>query len=125
MAKNFIQCGDVINWTNGGTAVVSGQVVVIGSNGDALIGIALVDIAGSATGSVQIDDGVFDAPKVSGAVIAQGEYVMWDASAGAFDDNQATPASGDVSDAVVAVESAGNGATTVKVKLLGKPGVLA
>ena len=125
MATNFIQCGDVINWTNGGTAVVSGQVVVIGSNGDALIGIALTDIANGATGSVQIDDGVFSVPKVSAAVIAAGEYVIWDASAAAFDDNAATPATGDVSDAAVAIEAAGNGAATVKIKILGKPGILA
>lgn len=124
MAKNFIQEGEVIPWTNPGTAVVSGQVVVIGSNGDALVGVALVDIAQHAQGSVALE-GVWEVPKVSGAVIAQGEYVIWDASAAAFDDNAATPATGDVSDGAIAFEAAGNGATTLKVLLISKPGVLA
>lgn len=124
MATNYKQDGDIIDWTNGGSAKSSGDVVVIGSNGDALIGIALTDIAGSATGSVALE-GVFEVPKVSAAVIAQGEYVIWDASAGAFDDNAATPASGDVSEAAIAWEAAGNGVTTIQVKLIGKPGVLA
>ncbi len=124
MATNYIQEGDIIDWTNGGTAVSSGDVVVIGSNGDALIGVALADIGNGETGSVALE-GVFEVPKVSAAVIAQGEYVIWDASAGAFDDNAATPATGDVSDGAIAWESAGNGVTTIQVKLIGKPGVLA
>lgn len=124
MATNYVQDGDIIQWTNAGTAVLSGDPVVIGSNGDALIGIALVDIANGATGSVALE-GVFSVPKVSGAVIAQGEYVIWDASAAAFDDNAAAPAAGDVSDGAIAWEAAGNGVTTIKVKLIGKPGVLA
>jgi predicted RecA/RadA family phage recombinase len=70
-------------------------------------------------------EGVFTVPRVSGAVIAVGEYVIWDSSAAAFDDNAATPATGDVSDGAIAFESAGNGTTTIKVKLIGKPGVLA
>jgi predicted RecA/RadA family phage recombinase len=126
MANNIVTEGSVIQWTNGtGSTKASGAVVVIGSNGDALIGIAAVDIANGATGSVIIDEAVATVPKVSGAVIAQGEYVIWDASAGAFDDNAATPATGDVSDGAIAWESAGNGVTSIKVKLIGKPGVLA
>lgn len=125
MANNFTQDGNVIDWTNGGTAVSSGDVVVIGSNGDALIGIALVDIANGASGSVAID-GVCEVPKVDAAVIGIGEYVMWDSSAGAFDDNAAVAAAGDVSDGAIAMES--KGATTgetIKVKLTGRPGTLA
>ncbi|MCK9622235.1 MAG: DUF2190 family protein [Methylobacter sp.] len=126
MATNHVQCGNVITWTNAtGGDIASGGVVVIGSNGDALIGIALDAIANGESGQVQIDDGVFTVPKVSAAVIAQGEYVIWDASAAAFDDNAATPATGDVSDAVIAMEAAGNAVTTINVKLIGKPGVLA
>lgn len=124
MASNYVQDGDIIDWANGGAAVNSGDPVVIGSNSDALIGIALVDIANGATGSVALE-GVWEVPKVSAAVIATGEYVMWDASAAAFDDNAATPAAGDVSDGAIAWESAGAGVTTIKIKLIGKPGVLA
>lgn len=124
MATNYVQDGEVIEFTNGAAAKGSGDVVVIGSNGDALLAIALVDVAANSVGVAGVC-GVFTVPKVSGAVIAQGEYVMWDSSAGAFDDNAATPASGDVSDGAIAWESKGAGTTTIKVKLVGVPGVLA
>lgn len=121
MANNYLKPGNIIDWTNGtGTAVVSGQVVVIGK----LLGVALVDIANGASGSVQIE-GVFSVPKVSAAVIAAGENLTWDVSAGAFDDNAATPATGDVTGPpAVAIEAAGNGVTTLKVKFTGVPGTV-
>jgi len=120
MAKNYVQPGEVIDWTNGGSAVVSGQVVAIGK----ILGVALVDIAGGATGSVQIT-GVFTVPKVSAAVIAAGENLTWDASAAAFDDNAATPATGDVTGPpALAFEAAGNGVTSMKVKFTGVPGTV-
>lgn len=119
MAKNYVQEGNVINWTNStGSAVASGAVVAIRQ----IIGVALVDIANGATGSVALE-GVFIVPKVSAAVIAAGESLVWDVSAGQFDDNLATPATGDISGApAVAVEAAGNGVTTLKVRLTGVPG---
>lgn len=122
MATNHIQPGRVIDWVNGsGAAVDSGDVVVMGN----LLGVALADIASTATGPVAID-GVFRVPKVSGAVIAQGESLTWDVSAGAFDDNAATPATGDVTGAAaVAFESAGNGVTTLAVRFTGVPGTVA
>ncbi len=122
MANNFQQPGDVITWTNGtGAAVVSGQVVRIGN----ILGVALVDIASTASGSVALS-GVFTVPKVSGAVIAQGESLTWDASAAAFDDNAATPATGDVTGPpAVAFQAAGNGVTSMAVKFTGVPGTVA
>lgn len=108
----FVQEGKVIQYTNGGSALSAGDVVRIGQQ----LGVCLVDIANGATGSVALE-GVFTVPKVSAAVIAQGESVIWDASAGAFDDNLATPATGDVSGCCVAMEAAGNGVTTINVKL--------
>lgn len=122
MATNFVQDGDVINWTNGtGSAVVAGQVVAIGQ----ILAVALVAIAAGATGSVKTR-GVFTVPKVTDAVIAAGESLTWDASAAKFDDNAATPASGDITGAAAyAVEAAGNGATTLKVMLTGVPGTKA
>mgnify|MGYP000359680842 CR=1 FL=1 len=127
MANNIKQQpGDVIDWTNGtGSDVASGGVVVIGANGDAVIGVALTAIADTKTGSVRIAGAVATVPKVSAAVITAGEYVMWDSSAGEFDDNQASAASGDVSDAVWAVADAAASTTTVDVLLTGKPGTLA
>ena len=122
MANKFVQEGESVAWTNGtGSAVVSGQVVVLGTTGNATIGVAATDIANGATGTVHLE-GVFTLPKVSGAVFAQGETLIWDSSAAAFDDNQATPASGDVSSSVMAFASGSNGQTTATVRLLGVPG---
>lgn len=119
MATNFVQPGEVIDWVNGtGAAKAAGAVVAMGN----ILGVALVDIAKSATGSVAIS-GVFTVPKVSAAVIAQGESLVWDVSAGAFDDNLATPATGDISGAAaVAFEAAGNGVTSFDVLFTGVPG---
>lgn len=113
MPNNFVQEGGVLPYTNGGAALSSGDVVVIGQ----LVAVCLVDIANGETGSVAID-GVYNLPKVDAAVIGQGQSVMWDASAGAFDDNLAVPAAGDVSGCCQAMES--KGATTgetIAVKL--------
>lgn len=122
MTTTYVQPGHVIDYTNAtGAAIASGAVVRIGQ----LLGVALVNIAIGATGSVSID-GVHRLPKVAGAVIAQGESLTWDASAGAFDDNAAVPAAGDVTGAAsVAFAAAGNGTTTVLVRLTGVPGTLA
>ncbi len=103
--NNHVQPGNVIDYTNGGADIVSGGVVVMGN----LIGVATVDIAAGATGSVAIEE-VFNLPKVNAAVIAQGESVNWDVSAGKFDDNLAVAAAGDVTGCCVAMES--KGATT-------------
>ncbi|WP_431512610.1 capsid cement protein [Variovorax sp. DAIF25] len=122
MTTTYVQPGHVLDFTNNSGAKISSSAVVrIGQ----LIGVALTDIAIGATGSVAID-GVHRLPKVAGAVIAQGESLVWDASAGAFDDNLAAPAAGDVSGAAaVAFAGAGNGATTLLVRLTGVPGTLA
>lgn len=119
MATNYVQPGEVIDWTNGtGSAKAAGIVVAVGQ----MLGVTLVDIANAATGSVRIR-GVFTVPKVSAAVIAAGESLVWDASAAAFDDNAATPASGDISGPpAVAVEAAGNGVTSFDVLFTGVPG---
>lgn len=119
MANNYIQPGNVIDHT-AGSDLSSGDVVVIGS----ILGVALVDIATGKTGSVQIT-GVFKCPKVSAAVIAQGESLTWDASVAAFDDNAATPATGDITGPpAVAFAAAGNGDTTLLVKFTGVPGTV-
>lgn len=119
MTTTFKQEGAVIQYT-AGADIVSGQVVKIGN----VLGVALGDIANGATGSVRLE-GVFAAPKVSGAVIAKGETLTWDASAAAFDDNAAVAASGDVTGAAAfAWEAAGNGVTSLLVKFTGTPGTV-
>jgi predicted RecA/RadA family phage recombinase len=121
MANNYVEPGMTMTWTNGtGSAVVSGQVVKAGN----ILGVALVDIASTASGSIAIS-GVYKVPKVSGAVIAQGESLTWDVSAAAFDDNAAVPATGDVTGPpAVAFQAAGNGVTTMAVKFTGVPGTV-
>ena len=123
MANNYVTEGESLQWTNGGgSTVAAGTVVAIGN----ILGVTQADIAAGATGTVAIE-GVFTVPKISGAVIAQGESLVWDVSAnsgaGAFDDNAATPATGDISGPpAVAYEAAGAGATTMKVMFTGVPG---
>ena len=121
MATNETTIGPVIRWTNGtGSAVSSGGVVAV----DGVLGVALVDIAIGASGAVQCG-GRFTCPKVSAAVIAQGETLVWDSSAGEFDDKNATPAAGDVSGPTAwAAMAAGDGATTLEVVFTGVPGTV-
>ncbi len=121
MAANFKQDGKVVQWTNGtGGAIASGQVVKINK----ILGVALMAIANGASGPVQIE-GVFRVPKLSAAVIAMGESLTWDVSGANFDDQLATPATGDVTGPpAVAWEAAGNGVTTLLVKFTGVPGTV-
>jgi predicted RecA/RadA family phage recombinase len=116
---------EVYQWTNGtGSAVASGAVVKVGVTGQAWLGIALEDIANGATGSVGYNC-IATVAKVSAAVWGAGEFVIWDESADAFDDNAATPASGDVStNAAVAVNAGANLETTASIRFTGIPGTL-
>lgn len=119
MAKNYESDGNTIQWTNGtGAAVASGQLVKVGPS---MLGVALVALANGATGSVAVE-GVFSGvPKVSAAVFAQGEKLIWDVSAngalGAFDDSAASPATGDVTGGAIAWMAGANTETTCTVKL--------
>jgi len=113
MTDKYIQRGDVVTWINStGNNVAAGSVVKMVHT----LGVALVDIPNGASGSVAIE-GVFAAPKVSAAVFGVGEKLIWDVSAGAFDDSAATPASGDVTGAAIAMRAGQNGETTCVVKL--------
>jgi predicted RecA/RadA family phage recombinase len=119
MSKNFIQPGKVIDYVAGAN-ITSGSVVKVGQ----ILGVALADIANGDTGPVQIE-GVFEVPKVAGAVWAQGQSLTWDVSAVAFDDNLATPATGDVTGPPAVAFTAGtNGPTTAWVKFTGVPGTV-
>lgn len=114
-----------VKWTNGtGSAVSSGDIVTMGGTGDATLAVALGDIANGAEGQVGVNC-VVTAPKTSAAVFAAGESLIWDASAGSFDDNQfATLATGDVSGSSRAVVAGLNTETTCSVYLTGIPGTL-
>lgn len=121
LSTKYSHSGMVIDYVNNtGAAIASDAVVKMGNT----LGVALVDIADTATGSVGF--GVFrDMPKVNGAVIAQGESLTWDVSAGKFDDNLAVPAAGDVTGATCyAAESKGAGTDTIAVHFCGCPGTV-
>jgi len=119
MASNFVESGDIRQHT-AAAAISSGDVVVIGQT----LGVALVDLAIGETGSVAMS-GVFTVPKVTAAVISDGEDLTWDVSAGKFDDNAATPASGDVTGPpAVAWGSYTSSDTTMQVKFTGVPGTV-
>ncbi len=119
MTTKAIQPGKVIDYT-AGADITSGSVVRIGQ----ILGVALTDIANGATGPVQIE-GVFEVPKVTAAVFAQGESLTWDSSVGKFDDNLAVAASGDITGAAAVSFKAGlNNETTCWVRFTGVPGTL-
>lgn len=120
MAGNHKQPGEVIPFVLTGT-VASGAVVRVGQT----LGVALNGGASGETIMVAIK-GVFEVPKVSGAVIKAGERLVWDVSAAAFDDNAAVPATGDVSgESAMAFEDAGSGVTVMDVLFTGVPGTVA
>ncbi len=107
MAKNHVQKGKVMPWTNGTeAAVVSGEVVVVGT----LVGVALGDIAIGVTGELALEE-VWEVAKEAPLVIAQGDVVYWDATAGEIDKTATNVLAGK------AFAAAASAATTVLVKL--------
>ena len=74
--KNFIQSGDVIEYTPTENPVFSGEVAVIGER----IGVAVADILPGQAGALRVR-GVVELPKAAGAEIAIGAAVGWDGQA--------------------------------------------
>ena len=102
MSKKRVQKGDIIDYTNAGAAIASGDPVVIG----AMVGVAQVDIASGAVGAVAISK-VQNLPKLDAAVITAGMLVGFDISAGAngeVDDDAMVTAAGDITEFGVAFE---------------------
>ena len=110
--ENYVDNGTTVNYTNAGSAIASGAVVAMKHT----IGIAREDIATGATGAVQVA-GKVTVPKVAAAVFEVGEKLIWDASAGKFDDSAATPAAGDITGACVAAVAGTSSDTTAVVIL--------
>lgn len=108
MAKNRVKQGKRITFDPGAT-VVSGQAVVVGT----LLVICMTDGVSGTEIEGAIEE-VYNIPKLDAAVIAIGDSVDFDSSAGGgtgqIDDNSMTPASGDLEDCGVAMET--KGATT-------------
>lgn len=110
MGKTYKQPGEVLEHVASG-AIAAGDVVVMGD----IVGLALVAIADTESGSVSIE-GVHTVPKVAGVAWAQGDSLDWDASAGAFSIG-ITPAAGDVENCAIAAKAAGSADTTGEAKL--------
>lgn len=70
MAQNYIESGEVLDWT-ATAATTSGQVVVIG----AMVGVAMGDAAIGEVVAVRLK-GVYEVPKATGA-ITLGAKVYW------------------------------------------------
>lgn len=110
--NNAIDKGTTVNYANSGSAISSGDVVVMKHT----LGIAITDIANGASGAVQVA-GKVTVPKVTAAVFETGEKLIYDVSAGKFDDSSATPSAGDITGGAVAAAAGANGDTTCRVIL--------
>lgn len=104
--KNFIQPGDVLDYTAGAN-ITRGQVVVMGVR----VGVAVSDIANGSSGAVRVR-GVVELAKASADTIAQGALVYWSAA----NSNITSTDSGNTL-AGYAAAAAGNGVTTIRVAL--------
>lgn len=113
MAKNFVQPGDTIPFTNqaatGAADIKSGSGVLVGS----IFGVAKTDIAVGAKGQLDLV-GVWDLPKVSAQAWGLGDKIYW-ATATA---NCTTTASGNKLIGV-AIAAAANPSAAGKVRLNG------
>jgi len=107
--KNYLQNGDIVRVTTPAGGIASGDPLIVGG----IFGIAAYS---SAEGDpVELSTtGVFQLPKASAAVLTVGARVAWDNTA----KEVATPAAGRFPIGL-AVEAAGNGVTSVAVRLDG------
>lgn len=107
--KNYLQNGHVVRVTAPAGGIASGDALIVGS----IFGIAAYS---SAEGDpVELATlGVFQLPKASASVLTVGARVAWDDTA----KEATTPAAGRFPIGV-AVEAAGNGVTSVAVRLDG------
>jgi len=84
---SYVQKGDILDYTAGGTAVAAGEVVVLG----VLVGVAPRPIAANSLGAVAVD-GVYALPCATGATGAQGSAINWYAVSGVADATTGTAA---------------------------------
>ena len=107
--KTFIQTGDVITVPASTGGITSGNGVLVGS----LFGVATSTAAEGEPAEVATT-GVYTLPKANSAVLALGARVAWDNTA-----KVVTTLGTGRYPIGIAVEDAGNGATTVAVRLDG------
>lgn len=112
-----VQGDDAIDFTNNtGADLSAGDMAAVGP----IVGVVHEDTADGANGVLKIR-GVYDLPKLDAAVIALGEKVAFDLSAGEVDDASITAASGDVTAFGIALE-AKNATTSENIRVLLTPG---
>jgi predicted RecA/RadA family phage recombinase len=80
------------------------------------VGVAREAIANGSTGVVAVS-GVFEFPKVTGAVIKAGESVNWDSDPGGVQDNAEATGAGDVIEFGTAMVDAGSGVLFIDVDI--------
>lgn len=111
--KNYIQEGNVIEYTNGtGSDISSGDVVPIGK----FCGVAVVDIPNGATGAVSIE-GVFDlTKKTSTDTMAVGDAIGYDSGVVKVAGSVGVTIGKDVM-VGYAIQASSSASSTVRVKL--------
>jgi predicted RecA/RadA family phage recombinase len=107
--KNFIQSGHMITVPAPPGGIASGQGMIVGG----LFGIAATTASEGSTVEIATT-GVYDLPKAPATVLALGDRVAWDDAAKVI----APPATG-LYPVGIAVTTAGNGVSTVRVRLDG------
>ena len=107
--KNFIQNGHVVRVTTPAGGIASGDALIVGN----IFGIATYSAAEGDPLEL-VTTGVYKLPKASAAVLTVGARVAWDNTAKEVN----TPGAGR-SPIGVATEGAGNGVTSVAVRLDG------
>ena len=110
MAKNYVQEGKIIQYV-AGADIASGDLVLVGAA--PVVGVALLDIANGATGSVAVE-GVFEVDKEASLDVSMGDTLYLDATSGELDKTSTSQY-----EAGYAWEDSGTTASTVKVKLNG------
>ena len=107
MANNFIQPGDVLDYTVAGSAITTGSGILVGLR----LGVALASGAVGQTISVAVKQ-VYSLPKLPADVMAQGALLYWDNT----NKRLTTTASGNTL-AGYAANAAGSGDTAVRIHL--------
>jgi predicted RecA/RadA family phage recombinase len=111
MAQNYIQEGDRLDLTSGG-AVTVGSLVTVGQ----MVGVAITGASATGQPYTIALEGVFEVTKVTADVVAQGALLYRDGS-----NNRVTVTSTGNRAVGHAWTAAGNGATTVQVRLFQAP----
>jgi predicted RecA/RadA family phage recombinase len=119
MATAIYKRGEVrtAKYTAGADIAVN-EIVILGvvDAKKSRVGVARSAIASGATGIVAVS-GVFEFPKVTGAVIKAGESVNWDSNPGGVEDNAHATGAGDVAQFGCAMQDAGSGVLVLDVDI--------